>query len=425
MSAFDKVVGYEGVKNELLQICDNIKNREIYDKLGAKLPSGMMLYGDPGLGKTLLAKCFIEESGVKAFIIRKNQGNGRFIEEITETFQKAKDHAPSIILLDDMDKFANEDDNHRDAEEYVAVQAGIDSVKGCGVFVLATVNDKYKLPDSLRRSGRFDSILELERPTEDDARKIVQHYLSNKKLSDDVDMDDLIKMIRYSSCAELESILNNAAISAAYYRKDCVEMQDLIDSVLKKQYNAPKTANKTTDEERERIALHEAGHVVVCEVLLEGSVGLASLRGQDGEVGGFMQRCKKLPRRPQNVLLNLGGKAAVELYYADSVASGTSSDLSEAVRYIRDGIMDTATSGIGCIDIWPNYRPTYSNEYLRSTELVVHIELEKMLLKTREILLKNREFLEKTRDMLLEKETLLASDIKNIRKEINITQVCI
>lgn len=423
MSAFDKVIGYDGIKNELLQICDNIKNKEVYEKLGAKLPSGMMLYGDPGLGKTLLAKCFIEESGIKAFIIRKNQGNGRFIEDITETFQEAKENAPCIVLLDDLDKFANEDDRHRDAEEYVAVQAGIDSVKGCGVFILATVNDKYKLPDSLRRSGRFDSVLELERPNEDEARKIIEHYLSYKKLSDDVDMDDLVKMMRYSSCAELESILNNAAVSAAFARKDCVEMQDLIDSVLKKQYNAPKVTAKTTEDERERIALHEAGHLVVCEVLVEGSVGLASLRGESGEIGGFIKRCKKLPRRPQNVLLNLGGKVAVELYYADTVASGTSSDLSEAVRYIRDGIVENGTAGIGFVKPHYVYNSGCSEEYLSKTELAVHIELEKMLLKTREILLKNKEFLEKTRDMLLEKETLLASDIREIRESVNIITV--
>ena len=125
MSAFDKVIGYETIKIELLQICDMIHNREIYEELGAKLPQGILLYGDPGLGKTLMAKSFIEESVLKAYIVRRNKGNDDFIGDITDTFRKAKGNTPCVIFLDDMDKFANEDSNHHDAEEYVAVQSYI------------------------------------------------------------------------------------------------------------------------------------------------------------------------------------------------------------------------------------------------------------------------------------------------------------
>ena len=147
MSAFDKVIGYKTIKNELLQICDMIRNKGVYEALGAKLPQGILLYGNPGLGKTLMAKCFVKESGLPAFTVRRNKGNDDFIGSITETFQKAKENAPSIVFLDDLDKFANEDDEHRDAGEYVAVQAGIDEVKHCDVFVLATANNIWKLPD--------------------------------------------------------------------------------------------------------------------------------------------------------------------------------------------------------------------------------------------------------------------------------------
>ena len=159
MSAFDKVIGYDSIKTELLQICDMIHNKELYERLGAKLPQGLLLYGDPGLGKTLMARSFMEESGLKTYIVRRNKGDDDFIGEITETFAKARQDAPSIVFLDDMDKFANEDSNHRDAEEYVAVQAGIDEVKNCGVFVLATANETGKLPRSplfpKRQRNRF------------------------------------------------------------------------------------------------------------------------------------------------------------------------------------------------------------------------------------------------------------------------------
>ena len=104
MSEFDKIIGYETIKNELQQVCDMIQNKEVYENLGAKLPHGILLYGDPGLGKTLMAKCFIDESGLNAYTVRRNKGNDGFIDEITETFRKAKENSPAIIFLDDIDK---------------------------------------------------------------------------------------------------------------------------------------------------------------------------------------------------------------------------------------------------------------------------------------------------------------------------------
>lgn len=164
MNAFDKVIGYKATKRELLQLCDMLRNREIYEEMGARLPHGLLLYGDPGLGKTLLARCFVEESGLHTITVRRDKGGDAFIDGITQVFASAKTKAPSIVLLDDMDKFANEDDTHCDAPEYAAVQAGIDDVKDAGVFVIATANDIRKLPSSLRRSGRFDRKSDFERP---------------------------------------------------------------------------------------------------------------------------------------------------------------------------------------------------------------------------------------------------------------------
>ena len=113
MSEFDKVIGYDDIKAELKRFCDVLKNPEKYKKLGVTMPKGILLYGDPGLGKSLMAKCFIEESGRKVFTIRKEMPNGDFINYIKETFERAKGDGPSIVFLDDMDKYANEDENHK------------------------------------------------------------------------------------------------------------------------------------------------------------------------------------------------------------------------------------------------------------------------------------------------------------------------
>lgn len=425
MSAFDKVIGYETIKNELLQICDMIHNREQYEALGAKLPQGILLYGDPGLGKTLMAKSFIEESGLNAYIVRRNKGNDDFIGSITNTFEKAKENAPCIIFLDDMDKFANEDSNHCNAEEYVAVQSGIDEVKNCEVFVLATVNEMWKLPNSLVRSGRFDRKIEVRRPTNKDANEIIAHYLSTKKVSENVNMVDLSKMISYSSCAELETILNEAAIYAAFERKPSIEMDDLVKAVLRMQYECPDNYNKISAEDLKKTALHEAGHLVVSEVLCHGSVGLASLRSSgQGSTGGFIHRCKDFTRRPFFVLVYLAGKAAVELYYSETCASGCSNDINRAFNLIREGISENATRGLGMINV-ANRRFDTSENMNSRNEAVTHAELERYMFITRDILIKNRDFLEKATEALLEKETLLYSDIQAIRNSTTITEVAV
>ena len=151
MSAFDRVIGYKETKQELMRYADILMNPEKYSKLGVTVPSGIMLIGEPGLGKTLMARCFAEESGCPTYIIRKNVPDGEFINLIRETYAKASKNSPAVIILDDLDKYANEDQSRCNAEEYVTVQACIDEHKGSGVFSLATVNDEFCLPDSLKR----------------------------------------------------------------------------------------------------------------------------------------------------------------------------------------------------------------------------------------------------------------------------------
>ena len=166
------------------------------------MPSGILLCGDMGLGKTLMARCFIAESGCKAFTLRKEKPNGDFINQIKETFEEAKKDSPVIVFLDDMDKFANEDYTHCDAEEYVTVQSCIDDCKGEGVFTLATVNDRYCLPDSLWRAGRFDKVIEVNLPKGKDAIQIIEHFLNQKQGIGDVDIVEISRLMEGRSCAE-------------------------------------------------------------------------------------------------------------------------------------------------------------------------------------------------------------------------------
>ena len=421
MSAFEKVIGYESIKNELMQICDMVHNKERYESLGARMPSGVLLHGDPGIGKTLMAKCFIEECKINTYTLRSNKGTDKFVDEITDVFEKAKKNSPSIIFLDDMDKFANDDEAHRDAKEYVAVQAGIDSVKECDVFVIATTNDIRKLPQSLIRPGRFDKTIIMKSPTKEDAQKIIKHYLNNKKLSKNVNFDDLCNMISYHSCADLETIINEAAISAGFRQKMSIEMEDLIAAVLRLQYNSPDDFFQKDEDEIRKVALHEAGHLVVSEVIKPGCIGLASIRTKGrSNTGGFIHKCEELERRPHNIMAALGGKVATELYYSEACASGCYSDLQKAIRLLRDGLTESGTNGISFLEFGDFYN--LSDRTFDNREAVVHAELERYIFQTRNILLKNKEFLEKVADALVEKETLLSSDIKAIRESVTITK---
>lgn len=410
MSAFDQVIGYESIKEEMMQVCDMIRNPETYRRVGAVLPRGMLLYGAPGLGKTLMAKAFIQESGLASFTVRKRQGKENLLAEIAESFRKAKEQAPAIVFLDDMDKFANEDFMHRDAEEYVAIQAAIDEVKDKDVFVLATANDYEKLPDSLCRRGRFDRQIEFNSPNMADAEKIVNYYLKGKKVDPSVNLEDLTKMLDCGSCTMLETVLNEAAIYAAYARRETISMPDLVRAVLREAYESPETFRKMTEEETRRTAVHEAGHAVVCEVLIPGSVGLVSVRAQGYRTGGIMHRCTDIIDAEQDVLVSLAGKAAVELVCPDRFAEGCTSDIERCIGKLKRIMTKEAAYGFGLIPI-----PPLSGILTSKIEAEIQAELERYLHKAREILLLNRPFLEKLTDELTEKETLLYSDVQRIK----------
>lgn len=422
MNKFENVIGYDSIKNELMQIVDMVHNKERYEALGARMPVGILLHGEPGLGKTLLAKCFIDECGLKSYTLRSNKGGDKFIDEITATFEKAKQNAPSIIFLDDMDKFANDDAVHRDAQEYVAVQAGIDFVNGSDVFVIATTNDINKLPDSIVRTGRFDRVIIVKAPTQADASKIIEHYLKNKKLSDDVDFNDICKMMSYHSCSDLETLLNEAAIRAGYSKKDCIEMEDLINAVLRLQYKSPDELLQKDKDEIRKTAIHEAGHIVISEVLNPESVGLASVRSKGrSRIGGFIHKCKDDDSLKNQVMICLAGKVATEMYYSDTCASGCWSDFKSAISMIRDGLTEEGTNGVSFLE-FKSYTYNLSTRADDNREAVVHAELERYILQTRDVLIKNKEFLEKVADTLVENETLLYSDIQSIRESVTVTK---
>lgn len=206
MSKFDQIIGYSTIKAELEQIADTLCHREYYERLQVSAPQGLLLYGEPGVGKSLMASAVIEASKRPVFTCRKDKPNGEFV---------------------------NEDERHQNAEEYVTVQACIDDTKEKDVFVLATVNDKKCLPRSLYRAGRFDRVIHVNVPTGREAIQILTHYLSIKNVVEGIDTEIIARIMNHHSCAELESVINKAGIYAGYERNNSITMEHLLKACLR------------------------------------------------------------------------------------------------------------------------------------------------------------------------------------------------
>lgn len=233
MEAMDRIIGYSNIKNELIRIKDILINTEIYRKLGADMPHGLLLYGAPGVGKTLMAISFIKDCKVPYYICRKNKSGDNLLEDIKKVFEEAAQNEKAIVLLDDMDKFSNTDSRYTDTQEYVTIQTCIDSVKEKNVYVTATVNSLCNLPQSLLRSGRFDNVLEVSTPRGRDAELIIEHYIKNKHFDSSVDIKNIARLMVGKSCADLETVTNEAAICAGYRRGESICMDDFMEAFLR------------------------------------------------------------------------------------------------------------------------------------------------------------------------------------------------
>lgn len=411
MSAFDKIIGYENVKKELRQVADMIKNPDKYKVFGAKMPKGIILHGVTGVGKTMLAMALIEEANVNNKIIRHEMARDSFCDYIKKSFEEfaANDEA-TIVLLDDLDKFSMDE---RNGEEFAVVQACIDSVKDKNIFVVATVNDMRNLPKSLIRSGRFDRTVEIGYPVGEEATKIIMHYMEGVKVAPDINYEDIAKMLTKRSCATLASVINAAAIEAAFNEKENIEMEDFVKATLTDVYGLENHCGEMSPEKQEEIAYHEAGHAVLAEVLMPECIGMVSLSSKAySGMGGFVLRCKDPERRAHEILVSLGGKAACEMKYG-RVGNGTGRDLEKAASDVLQSISRVATLGLSNFE----FNSQDSDAYLYGRQQVVAAELERYLFKAKEIVAENREFLEKVARELLEKHTLLFSDMKRIRED--------
>ncbi len=433
MKDFDKIIGYTAEKKELEHICDILMHPDIYKKLGARVPTGLLLHGEPGVGKTLMADALCKASGLKTFICRKKEPDGEFIRTIRATFEEAVRETPSIVFLDDMDKFANEDADHCNAEEYVTVQVCIDEIKGKGIFVLATANDIDELPDSLLRAGRFDRVMEIKAPRGEDAEQIIEYYLSGKKSVSGINISLITRILDGRSCAELEAIINDAGVYAGFERAEAITMNHLMKACLSRIYEVPAKAlieshqpidiNHGYSDSAANV-IHEAGHVVIAEVLYPGSVTLVSVFHKKGEDSGFTMTCNyesinARRWRRINSIIGFGGRAAIERTYGFA-DEGSSKDIDEVAESIGEQAHSNCVFGFGLYTEGTYFSSGSLKTRLEQTRATL---MEQYMYKAREILAANHRLFERIAEELAVKGLLTMEDVKALTDECGIIPI--
>ena len=420
---FDDIVGYEAIKDEMVQICDTIVNREYYTRLGADIPQGLLLYGQPGVGKTTMAECIARACGRPVFRLRRKDHGDGFIKRMKQTFAEAAENAPSVVLLDDIDKYAEYihesmlmgmDAPSGGETEYTILQSCIDAIADKDVFVIGTTNREAYLPESLTRSGRFDRKRKVCPPSVHDAAQILEKYLGGKKLADDVDYGSLAVLANGSSCAFIESLANDAAVIAGYERSPEITMDHIARAYLK--WYSFKMDEELSPEEKRRVAYHEAGHVVVMEHLVPGVMDIVTAKREsnlltDVYIGGIPLGFND-DRNRIGALRALGGRAAIELVYGevDDLSEGdVAVSCSHAEEKVRNGydeymhlIQDSCMEGS-------------SNAVLAAVEEATGAELAKLYREALEIVAAERDYLERLADALCENDYLLSKDIQRLK----------
>lgn len=351
---FKDVAGIDEEKQELEEIVDFLKNGEKYIKLGAKIPKGVLLVGVPGTGKTLMAKAVAGEAGVPFFSISGSDFVEMFVgvgaSRVRDLFEQAKKQQPCIIFIDEIDAVGRQrgaglggghDEREQTLNQLLVEMDGFD--ENTNIIVIAATNRPDILDNALLRPGRFDRQIVINRPDILGREQILMVHSKNKPLADEVDLKVLAKRTPGFTGADLQNLLNEAALLAARHNKSKIEMEDLEEAIDKVMAGPEKKSRIISDEEKENTAYHEVGHALLskllknCDPLHKVSIiprGMAlgitmTLPEKDHLT---MTKAQLLDR----ITMTLGGRVAEEMIYGiDSITTGASNDLEKVTALAR------------------------------------------------------------------------------------------
>jgi len=422
MNNFDAIIGYDREKDELKQICDTLKRREHYASFGVKPPKGVLLEGVPGVGKTMMAWALIDGSGLKYYHVKKDKPDGEFVKSITQAFEDAKANAPSLIFLDDVDKFAEQSGrDNANQEEFVAIQTGMELIRDCDVMVIATANEISYLPESLRRNGRFDKIISVTFPTGEDAIKIIDHYLEGKRVAKNVQGKYIAKMMTKCSCATLSTVLNEAGIYAAY--NDCCEIsfEHITAAIARIVGNINLYEHPCSRKELERTAYHEAGHAVMAMLSKGLEPTLSTVCKYDGKRGVCFYDMNKgdytdFTLLEERIMCALGGRAA-EMVQFGEIFPGGISDNEHAYSQMEELLTQECMLGYKYAYFKASWDERVSRVKMDAIENRISESLEEYFNKAKMIIMKHKKLLDRVADGLMEKRVLSIVEFEQILAE--------
>ena len=432
---FNDVAGVDEEKQELQEIVDFLKNPKKFTDMGARIPKGVLLVGHPGTGKTLLAKAVAGEAGVPFFIISGSDFVEMFVgvgaSRVRDLFDQAKKNAPCIIFIDEIDAVGRQrgaglggghDEREQTLNQLLVEMDGF--ALNEGVIVMAATNRPDVLDKALLRPGRFDRQIVVSQPDVKAREQILEVHARKKRLADDVDLKVIAKNTSGFSGADLENVLNEAALLAARFNQTEINMKNVEDAMVKVTMGPEKKSRVRSEKENKLVAYHEAGHAVVSKFLpTQDPVHQISIvpRGMAGgytmykptEDKSFMSKSEML----ENIISLLGGRVA-EAIILDDISTGASNDIERATKIARAMVTKYGMSDrVGAVmyggdqeEVFLGRDFAHSKEYSEETAGIIDEEVKKIIdnayRSAEDILRSNIDKLHAVAGVLLEKEKI-------------------
>lgn len=440
---FKDVAGNESAKQDLTEIVDFLKNPKKYEKLGAKIPRGVLLAGDPGTGKTLMARAVAGEANVPFFSISGSEFAEMFVgvgaSRVRDLFSKAKKNAPSIIFIDEIDAVAHKRDarggagreDEQTLNQILVEMDGFDN--DSGVIVIAATNRVDMLDKALLRPGRFDRHVNVTLPERKDRLEILKVHFKGKPVEASVDLEALAKKTAGSSGADLANIANESAITAAREGHKAISNADLTEAFERIAIGPERKSKVMNEKERKITAYHEAGHAIVGHVLPDSDpVHKVTIipRGATGGVTWFLppeDRSYKNIYELKDILARaMGGRIAEKIVFGtDAITTGASSDLKNVAELsktmvIGEGMGKKLRNLVFPSDATGYYTITTEKPYSEKTAELIDLEIKALSdeasMRAEEILKTNRKILDRLATELLKQETLEEKELAPILK---------
>ncbi len=439
---FKDVAGCDEEKEELVEIIDFLRNPRKYVEVGARIPKGVLLAGPPGTGKTLLAKAVAGEANVPFFSISGSDFVEMFVgvgaSRVRDMFKTAKENAPCIIFIDEIDavgrqRGAGMGGGHDEREQTLnQLLVEMDGFNGnIGIIVMAATNRPDVLDPALLRPGRFDRQITINLPDVVGREAILRVHARNKHFDSTVNFKDIAHRIPGFSGADIENLLNEAALLAARENKKIISVYDIDEAIDRVMMGPAKKTRKMSETERKIVAFHEAGHAVIGLKLEDASVVQKVTIIPRGQAGGYnlmipaeehyLESKKSLTAK---ITGYLGGRVSEEINFKD-VTTGAQNDFQQATRIARAMVTEYGMSSLGPVQYeQPQGSIFLGRDYLKeknfSDQIALEIDketrniIENCYAHAKQILLDNMDLLNNIANYLLQVETLTKPDIDEI-----------